>query len=95
MARPRQVSTSTVKKSAPANTARWAEMNYFQVVLWHRFGAGAMPYRLSMFATVLSDIRWLRLAKAPPIRSYPQPKFSLAIRTIRVSVLPSMGGWPG
>ena len=42
MARPRQVSTSTVKKSAPANTARWAEINSFQVVFWQRFGAGIL-----------------------------------------------------
>jgi hypothetical protein len=27
-------------------------MNSFPVVFWQRFGAGAMPYRLSTFATV-------------------------------------------
>ena len=58
----------TVSSTVPANTARWAEMNSFQVVFWHRFGAGAMPYPLSTFATVWSDTRWRRLAKAPTIR---------------------------
>jgi len=49
---PRQVSTSTVKKSTRANTAMWEETNSFQVVFWHRRGAGAMPCRLCTFATV-------------------------------------------
>jgi hypothetical protein len=44
--RPRQVRTSTVKKSVPARTAMRVAMKSFQLVLWLRFGAGAMPCRL-------------------------------------------------
>ena len=60
MARPRQVSTSTVKKSAPANTAMWEEMNPFQVVFWCRFGAGAMDNTVPMIRRRIEciELQW-------------------------------------
>ncbi len=53
MASPRQVTTSTVKKSIPVRTAICAAIKSFQVVVWLRFGAGAIPCRRRMFPTVL------------------------------------------
>src|SRR5262252_3926178 len=39
------------------------------VVLWLRFGAGAMPYRFSTFPIVWSETLWPRLARTPAMRS--------------------------
>ena len=53
MAKPRQVSTSTVKKSVPARTAMWEAMKSFQVVVvWLRLRAGWIPYRRRRLPTV-------------------------------------------
>ena len=52
VARPRQVSTSTVKKSVPARTAKWEAMKSLQVVVWLRFGAGGIPYWRRMLPAV-------------------------------------------
>jgi hypothetical protein len=41
--------------------------------------------------TVWSETSWPRLASAPVIRSYPQPKFSRAICTIRASTSALLG----
>jgi hypothetical protein len=54
VASPRQVSTSTVKKSLPASTAMCAEMKSFQVAAWLRLGAVGIPWRRSTFPTVWS-----------------------------------------
>jgi hypothetical protein len=48
----RQLSTSTVKKSAPARTSLWTVIKSFHEVVWLRLGAGAMPWRRRMFPTV-------------------------------------------
>jgi len=51
------VSTSTVKKSVPANTSMCDWMNSFQLVVRVRSGAGAILYRRRMLPTVWSEIR--------------------------------------
>ena len=69
MMSPRHVSTSTVKKSAPASTSLCDRMNSFQVVVRLRSGAGAILYRRKMLPTVWSEIRWPQWASAPAMRS--------------------------
>jgi hypothetical protein len=44
--------TSTVKKSVPASTARWARMNAAELVVCFLSGAGATPWRFRMLPTV-------------------------------------------
>ena len=51
-------------------------MNSFQVVVWLRFGAGAIPRRFRAFATVSSVTSWPRLAGTDPI----VPLHSRAVR---------------
>src|ERR1700724_4401219 len=49
---PCSVSTSAVKKSVPASSAKWIRMNADQVVVRLRSGAGGTPWRRKTFPTV-------------------------------------------
>src|SRR5262249_42254777 len=49
---PRQLSTSTVKKSMLASTAMCERMKSAQLICWRRLGAGAIPNLRRMFPTV-------------------------------------------
>jgi hypothetical protein len=40
------------EKPVPARAAMWVAMKSFQLVLWLRFGSGAMPWRFRMFPIV-------------------------------------------
>src|SRR5262249_19159119 len=92
---PRQVSTSTVKKSAPTSTSMCDLMNSFHVVVRLRSGAGATSCRRKILPTVWSETGYPRLASAPTMRSYPQPRFSRANRTTRASTSGEIRGRPG
>src|SRR6185295_1350896 len=70
-------------------------MKSLQETVWLRLGAGAIPCRFKMLPTVWSDTTDPRLASAPTIRSYPQPRFSRAIRTVRASNSLEILGLPG
>ena len=94
MARPLQVSTSTVKKSIPASTSMCAAMKSFQVVVWLRLapvqcrvGAGCCPQ---------SD-RKQRGPGSPMLRrcGHNPSQFSFAICTIRSVTSRLIRGRPG
>src|ERR1700722_15244418 len=78
-----------------ARTFLCDRMNSVEVVVRIRFGAGAMSFRRRSLPTVWSDSLQPKLASAPAMRSYPQLRFSRAIRTTRASTSAEIFGRPG
>ena len=83
---PLAVQTSIVKKSAATINSQCCVRNSFQVVLRLRSGAGSMPLRFRMLATVPRARLCPRFDSAPMIRVYPQSRFSVAIWITRDSI---------
>src|ERR1022692_230716 len=70
-------------------------MNWAQVVLRFRSGAGPSPCRLRILPTVWSETRCPRLANAPTMRSWPQLGFWRANWSTNCSTSAGTNGRPG
>ncbi len=73
------IHTSTLKKSLAAKTFQCAFRKVDHVVRLLRSGAGSMPLRFKMFATVPLPTVCFGFANAPWMRVYPHPGFSCVV----------------
>ena len=78
-----------------AMPAAWVRRNCRHVVFAWRPGAGGILWRLRIRRTVEAPTRWPSLSSSPCTLRYPQPRFSVAIRTTNAAIASLIGGRPG
>jgi len=90
----RVTAQSTWKKSVASIADAGVCRNCRQVASVRRFGAGEVFSALRTRRIVDAPTRWPSLSSSPWILLYPQPRFSVASRSISVTISAVTGGRP-